>query len=76
MSKQQEHLQQLIEQSNQLANDINALNNQLTTKRELFLKVQGAIEYIEQSLNAEKASEETEKKSEEETTEESPKEQS
>jgi prefoldin subunit 5 len=49
MSEQQKHLQQLIEQSNQLANDINALNNQLTTKRELFLKVQGVIEYLEQT---------------------------
>ena len=49
MSEQQKHLQQLIEQSNQLANEINVLNNQVATKRELFLKVQGVIEYLEQT---------------------------
>ena len=72
MSKQQEHLQQLIEQSNQLANDINALNNQLTTKRELFLKVQGAIEYIEQTLQPTVTTEAEPEKKDEEVVEESP----
>lgn len=49
MTEQQKHLQQLVEQSNQLANEINVLNNQVATKRELFLKVQGVIEYLEQT---------------------------
>lgn len=49
MSEQQKHLQQLVEQSNQLANEINVLNNQVAIKRELFLKVQGAIEYLNQT---------------------------
>lgn len=60
MTEQQKHLQQLIEQSAQLANDINALNNQLTNKRELFLKVQGAIEYLEQTGTVLPEPEETE----------------
>ena len=50
LTEQQKHLQQLIEQQNQLVNEINTLNAQLTSKRELVLKVQGAIEYIEQTL--------------------------
>jgi prefoldin subunit 5 len=49
LTEQQKHLSQLIEQNNQLATDINTLTNQLTNKRELFLKVQGAIEYLEQT---------------------------
>lgn len=73
MTEQQTHLQQLIEQSTQLANDINALNNQLIKKRELFLKVQGAIEYLEQTGTVLPEPEETERKEEE--TEENPKEQ-
>ena len=69
MSEQQKHLQQLAEQSNQLANEINILSNQLTTKRELFLKVQGAIEYLNQTgvtlPEPEKKEEETEEPKEE-----------
>jgi len=69
LTEQQKHLSQLIEQQNQLANDINILNNQLTNKRELFLKVQGAIEYLEQTgtilPEPEKKEEEEPKKEEE-----------
>ena len=69
MTEQQKHLQQLAEQSNQLANEINILSNQLTTKRELFLKVQGAIEYLNQTGTTlpepEKKEEETEEPKEE-----------
>ena len=49
LTDQQKHLQQLFEQQTQLSNDLNVLNNQITTKRELFLKVQGAIEYLQQT---------------------------
>lgn len=48
MTEQQTHLSQLVGQQNQLINEINNLTNQLNTKRELVLKVQGAIEYLEQ----------------------------
>lgn len=49
MTEQQTHLTQLIEQQQQLISDVNILSNQLTSKRELLLKVQGAIEYLEQT---------------------------
>ena len=77
MTDQQKHLQQVIEQQQQTINEINILNNQLTTKREIALKLQGVLEYLEQTgvvlptkeeLDAE--TEVTEKKQEEE--EESP----
>lgn len=77
MTDQQKHLQQVIEQQQQTINEINILNNQLTTKREIALKLQGVLEYLEQTgvvlptkeeLDAE--TEVTEKKQEEE---ESPK---
>jgi hypothetical protein len=78
MTDQQKHLQQVIEQQQQIINDINTLNNQLTVKRELALKLQGVLEYLEQTgvvlptkeeLDAE-TEEVTEKK--EESPEESP----
>ena len=73
MTDQQKHLQQVIEQQQQTINEINTLNNQLTTKREIALKLQGVLEYLEQTgvvlptqaeLDAE--TEVTEKKQEEE----------
>jgi prefoldin subunit 5 len=66
MTEQQEHLKDLIEQHTQLVTEINALNSQLTTKKELNLKVLGAIEYLnnigitlldENSLNNQKEEE-------------------
>ena len=64
MTEQQTHLTQLIEQQQQLISDVNILSNQLTSKRELLLKVQGAIEYLEQTGTTlpepEKKEEETE----------------
>ena len=71
LTDQQKHLQQLFEQQNQLSNDLNVLNNQITTKRELFLKVQGAIEYLQQTGVTLEATAETEpEKKEEEVVEE------
>lgn len=76
MTDQQKHLQQVIEQQQQTINEINILNNQLTTKREIALKLQGVLEYLEQTgvvlptqaeLDAE--TEVTEKKQEEESPE-------
>lgn len=49
MTEQQTHLSQLLEQQQTLINDINSLNSQLATKRELVFKVQGAIEYLQQT---------------------------
>ena len=46
MNEQQNHLTQLIEQRSKLASDLEALGNQSTRTRELFLKTQGAIEYL------------------------------
>ena len=47
MNEQQNHLTQLLEQRSKLASDLDNLGNQSTRTRELFLKTQGAIEYLE-----------------------------
>jgi hypothetical protein len=47
MTEQQNHLSQLIEQRINLASDLEKLGAQSTRTRELFLKTQGAIEYLE-----------------------------
>ena len=64
MTEQQTHLTQLIEQQQQLISDVNILSNQLTSKRELLIKVQCSIEYLEQTGTTlpepEKKEEETE----------------
>ena len=46
MNEQQNHLTQLIEQRSKLASDLESLGSQSTRTRELFLKTQGAIEYL------------------------------
>jgi len=48
MSEQQNHLLELLEKQNTLIEEINSLNTKLTTKRDLLLKVQGIIEYLDQ----------------------------
>jgi hypothetical protein len=48
MTEQQEHLVNLLQQRQSLSQEIEALGGQVTNKRELFLKVQGAIEYLQQ----------------------------
>ena len=47
MNEQQNHLTQLIEQRSKLASDLEALGSQSTRTREVFLKTQGAIEYLQ-----------------------------
>ena len=47
MTDQQNHLSQLVEQREKLAVDLEKLGTQSTRTRELFLKTQGAIEYLE-----------------------------
>jgi prefoldin subunit 5 len=48
MTEQQEHLANLFQQRQSLVQEIEGLNGQVANKRELFLKVQGAIEYLQQ----------------------------
>ena len=47
MNEQQNHLSQLVEQRDRLAKDLETLTTQSTRTRELALKTQGAIEYLE-----------------------------
>ena len=47
MNEQQNHLSQLIEQRTQLVADLEKIGSQTTRTRELMLKTQGAIEYLE-----------------------------
>ena len=47
LSEQQGHLQSILSQQKDLANEINQLNAQLTSKKELFNKTQGVVEYLQ-----------------------------
>ena len=46
LTEQQGHLQSILTQQKELANEINQLNAQLTSKKELFQKTQGVVEYL------------------------------
>ena len=46
LTEQQGHLQSILSQQKDLANEINQLNAQLTSKKELFNKTQGVVEYL------------------------------
>jgi hypothetical protein len=66
--QQQQHLANLVGQRDQLLKEFESLQTQVSAKRELLLKVQGAIEYLTQvgvTLPQEEASEEEEKEIEE-----------
>ena len=47
LSEQQGHLQSILNQQKELANEINMLQGQLTSKKELFNKTQGVVEYLQ-----------------------------
>ena len=49
MTEQQEHLANLVKQAQDLSLELEGLQTKATAKRELFLKVQGAIEYLTQT---------------------------
>ena len=49
MTEQQEHLANLVQQAQDLSLELEGLQNKAGVKRELFLKVQGAIEYLTQT---------------------------
>lgn len=67
MTEQQQHLSQALEQQKDVVNDINNLTNQLTVKKELALKLQGIIEYLEQIGVSLPEEEEGEEETEEES---------
>ena len=48
MSEQQDHLANLLKQRQDLIDEINGLQNQAASKRELLLRASGAIEYLQQ----------------------------
>ena len=48
MTEQQQHLASLLEQRDALRSDLEKLQETTTGRRDLFLKVQGAIEYLTQ----------------------------
>ena len=48
-TEQQNHLKSVVEQSQGLVNEINQLEGQAKQKRELLLKLQGIIEYLQQT---------------------------
>ena len=47
LSEQQCHLKSILSQQQDLANEINQLNAQLNSKKELFNKTQGVVEYLQ-----------------------------
>ena len=49
MNEQQNHLKTLLERRLELNNEINKLNNEIAAKKEMFLKVQGVIEYLSET---------------------------
>ena len=48
-TEQQNHLKSVVEQSQTLVNEINQLETQAKSKREMLLKLQGIIEYLQQT---------------------------
>ena len=47
LSEQQGHLKSILSQQQELANEINQLTAQLNSKKELFNKTQGVVEYLQ-----------------------------
>ena len=46
LTEQQGHLQSILNQQKELANEINQLQGQLQSKKELFQKTLGVVEYL------------------------------
>ncbi len=49
MTEQQQHLKQVLEQQRALVSEINELNTQVESKRQMALKLQGVLEYLQQT---------------------------
>jgi len=47
LTEQQGHLQSILNQQKELANEINMLQAQVQAKKELFQKTQGVVEYLQ-----------------------------
>ena len=48
MTEQQQHLQSALQQRESLAREIQTLNNAVVEKKEMFFKLQGVVEYLQQ----------------------------
>ena len=48
-TEQQNHLKSVVEQSQTLVNEINQLEGAAKSKREMLLKLQGIMEYLQQT---------------------------
>ena len=48
MTEQQTHLASLLKQREDIVGEINDLNSQIASKRELLLRTLGALEYLQQ----------------------------
>ncbi|WJZ48276.1 hypothetical protein [Synechococcus phage DSL-LC02] len=48
MTEQQQHLKSILEQQQSLAKEVEQLNIQTNTKKEMFFKLQGVVEYLTQ----------------------------
>jgi|TARA_Y100000310_G_C20523334_1_gene734785 peptidoglycan hydrolase CwlO-like protein len=49
VTEQQDHLKNLLNQQRDLAKEVQQLQEQIEFKRQTFFKVQGAIEYLNQT---------------------------
>jgi len=49
VTEQQDHLKNLLNQQRDLAKEVQELQEQIEAKRQTFFKVQGAIEYLNQT---------------------------
>jgi len=49
VTEQQDHLKNLLNQQKDLAKEVQELQEQIEFKRQTFFKVQGAIEYLNQT---------------------------
>jgi peptidoglycan hydrolase CwlO-like protein len=49
VTEQQDHLKNLLGQQRDLAKEVQELQEQIEAKRQTFFKVQGAIEYLNQT---------------------------
>ena len=48
MTEQQNHLAQVLQQQQTLLKEINDLNSQVESKKQMALKLQGVAEYLDQ----------------------------
>lgn len=49
MTEQQKHLQELLQKKESVLKDLENLQIEMNSKREIFLKIQGIIEYLTQT---------------------------